>query len=197
MAPEGACLVLCQADALPGGIGMLIKHAGSVRTTRIEETSATERRAMTELDSVEPIPLTRIALPELYRPGEAIVVKTPSGIACRGEPFDASCDATARHDRSGKTTRCELNCEGAHGMTVCHGAKAARMMSTLRADAAMRLAVEPVGGASPPASRIWRPMPPSWCAAVSRTTRCSPRAATTLPPPMPVSPSSRRGSRQR
>ena len=133
------------AVALLGSIDVLVNNAGGVRAGRLEETSEADLRAMIEVDLVAPILLTRAALPELRRAGEAMVVNIASGIAQMGVPFYAGyAAAKAGLARFGEAMRRELKGEGVHVMTVYPGATDTRMMSTSRADASMGFAVQPV-----------------------------------------------------
>lgn len=134
-----------RAVALLGGLDVLVNNAGGVRAGRLETMSEAELRAMIEVDLVAPILLTRLALPELRRAGEAMVVNIASGIAQMGVPFYAGyAAAKAGLARFGEAMRRELKGEGVHVMTVYPGATATRMMSTSRADASMGFAVQPV-----------------------------------------------------
>ncbi|HZH47338.1 MAG TPA: SDR family NAD(P)-dependent oxidoreductase [Roseococcus sp.] len=131
--------------SLLGGIDVLVNNAGGVRAGRLEDTSETELRAMIEVDLVAPMLLTRIALPELRRAGEAMVVNIASGIAQMGVPFYAGyAAAKGGLARFGEAMRRELKGEGVHVMTVYPGATDTRMMSSSRADASMGFAVQPV-----------------------------------------------------
>jgi uncharacterized oxidoreductase len=134
-----------RAVALLGGIDVLVNNAGGVRAGRLEDTSEAELRAMIEVDLVAPILLTRAALPELRRAGEAMVVNIASGIAQMGMPFYAGyAAAKGGLARFGEAMRRELKGEGVHVMTVYPGATATRMMSTSRADASLGFALQPV-----------------------------------------------------
>jgi short-subunit dehydrogenase len=131
--------------SLLGGIDVLVNNAGGVRAGRLEDTSEAELRAMIEVDLVAPMLLTRIALPELRRAGEAMVVNIASGIAQMGVPFYAGyAAAKGGLARFGEAMRRELKGEGVHVMTVYPGATDTRMMSSSRADASMGFAVQPV-----------------------------------------------------
>jgi short-subunit dehydrogenase len=134
-----------RAAALLGGLDVLVNNAGGVRAGRLEDTSEAELRAMIEVDLVAPILLTRAALPELRRAGDAMVVNIASGIAQMGVPFYAGyAAAKGGLARFGEAIRRELKGEGVHVMTVYPGATDTRMMSTSRADASMGFAVQPV-----------------------------------------------------
>ena len=134
-----------QAAALLGGLDVLVNNAGGVRAGRLEDTSEAELRAMVEVNLVAPILLTRAALPELRRTGEAMVVNIASGIAQMGVPFYAGyAAAKGGLARFGEAMRRELKGEGVHVVTVYPGATDTRMMSTSRADASMGFAVQPV-----------------------------------------------------
>jgi short-subunit dehydrogenase len=134
-----------QAVALLGGLDVLVNNAGGVRAGRLENTSEAELRAMIEVDLVAPILLTRAALPELRRAGEAMIVNIASGIAQMGVPFYAGyAAAKGGLARFGEAMRRELKGEGVHVMTVYPGATDTRMMSTSRADASMGFAAQPV-----------------------------------------------------
>ena len=138
-----------RAVALLGGIDVLVNNAGGVRAGRLENTSEAELRAMIEVDLVAPILLTRAALPELRRAGEApegaMVVNIASGIAQMGVPFYAGyAAAKGGLARFGEAMRRELKGEGVHVMTVYPGATDTRMMSSSRADAGMGFALQPV-----------------------------------------------------
>jgi short-subunit dehydrogenase len=131
--------------ALLGGLDVLVNNAGGVRAGRLEDTSETELRAMIEVDLVAPILLTRAALPQLRRAGEAMIVNIASGIAQMGVPFYAGyAAAKGGLARFGEAMRRELKGEGVHVMTVYPGATATRMMATSRADASMGFAAQPV-----------------------------------------------------
>ena len=134
-----------RAVALLGGLDVLVNNAGGVRAGRLENTSEAELRAMIEVDLVAPILLTRAALPELRRAGEAMVVNLASGIAQMGGPFYAGyAAAKGGLARFGEAMRRELKGEGVHVMTVYPGATDTRMMSSSRADAGMGFALQPV-----------------------------------------------------
>ncbi len=134
-----------RAAALLGGLDVLVNNAGGVRAGRLEDTSEAELRAMIEVDLVAPILLTRAALPELRRAGDAMVVNIASGIAQMGVPVYAGyAAAKGGLARFGEAIRRELKGEGVHVMTVYPGATDTRMMSTSRADASMGFAVQPV-----------------------------------------------------
>jgi short-subunit dehydrogenase len=137
--------LLRQAVALLGGLDLLVNNAGGVRAGRLEETSEAELRAMIEVDLLAPMLLTRAALPELRRSGDAMVVNIASGIAQMGVPFYAGyAAAKGGLARFGEAMRRELKGEGVHVLTVYPGATDTRMMSTSRADASMGFAVQPV-----------------------------------------------------
>jgi short-subunit dehydrogenase len=134
-----------QAVGLLGGLDILVNNAGGVRAGRLEDTSEAELRTMIEVDLIAPILLTRAALPELRRAGEAMVVNIASGIAQMGVPFYAGyAAAKGGLARFGEAMRRELKGEGVHVMTVYPGATDTRMMSSSRADASMGFAVQPV-----------------------------------------------------
>jgi short-subunit dehydrogenase len=134
-----------QAVARLGGIEVLVNNAGGVRAGRLEDMSEAELRAIIEVDLLAPILLTRAALPELRRAGEAMVVNIASGIAQMGVPFYAGyAAAKAGLARFGEAMRRELKGEGVHVMTVYPGATDTRMMSSSRADASMGFALQPV-----------------------------------------------------
>ncbi len=134
-----------QAVGLLGGLDILVNNAGGVRAGKLEDTSEAELRTMIEVDLIAPILLTRAALPELRRAGEAMVVNIASGIAQMGVPFYAGyAAAKGGLARFGEAMRRELKGEGVHVMTVYPGATDTRMMSSSRADASMGFAVQPV-----------------------------------------------------
>ncbi len=134
-----------QAVGLLGGLDILVNNADGVRAGRLEDTSEAELRTMIEVDPIAPILLTRAALPELRRAGEAMVVNIASGIAQMGVPFYAGyAAAKGGLARFGEAMRRELKGEGVHVMTVYPGATDTRMMSSSRADASMGFAVQPV-----------------------------------------------------
>jgi short-subunit dehydrogenase len=142
---EARDALVSRTVSLLGGIDVLVNNAGGVRAGRLEDTSEAELRAMIEVDLVAPMLLTRIALPELRRAGEAMVVNIASGIAQMGVPFYAGyAAAKGGLARFGEAMRRELKGEGVHVMTVYPGATDTRMMSSSRADASMGFAVQPV-----------------------------------------------------
>jgi uncharacterized oxidoreductase len=134
-----------QVAALLGGLDVLVNNAGGVRAGRLEDTTEAELRAMIEVDLIAPILLTRAALPELRRAGDAMIVNIASGIAQMGVPFYAGyAAAKGGLARFGEAMRRELKGEGVHVMTVFPGATDTRMMATNRANASMGFALQPV-----------------------------------------------------
>lgn len=131
---EGREATLRAAVDCLGGLDILVNNAGGVRAGRLERTSEEEILAMIAVDLTAPILLTRAALPELRRSGDAVVVNVTSGIALVGVPFYATYAAVkAGLAHFGEALRRELKGEGIHVLTAYPTGTDTPMMRTNRA----------------------------------------------------------------
>ncbi len=130
----GRAATLKAAVGAMGGLDGLINNAGAVRASPLEETSEAEIRTMIDVDLLAPILLTRAALPELRRSGDAIVVNISSSMGLVAMPFYTTYAAVkAGISHFGKSLRRELNGEGIRVMTVYPGATDTPMMQSSNA----------------------------------------------------------------
>lgn len=141
---EGRAATLEQAVAALGGLDILVNNAGGVRAGRLENTDEAELQAMIDVDLTAPILLTRAALPELRKSGDAMVVNISSGIALIGAPFYATYAAVKAGVASfGESLRRELKGEGIHVLTAYPGGTDTPMMKSNRAGPELGFSREP------------------------------------------------------
>jgi uncharacterized oxidoreductase len=141
---EGRAATLEQALVALGGFDILVNNAGGVRAGRLENTDEADLQTMIDVDLTAPILLTRAALPELRKSGDAMVVNVSSGIALVGAPFYATYAAVkAGIAHFGEALRRELKGEGIHVLTVYPGATDTPMMKSNRAGSELGFSREP------------------------------------------------------
>jgi len=141
---EGRAATLEQALTALGGLDILVNNAGGVRAGRLENTGEAELKSMIDVGLTAPILLTRAALPELRKSGNAIVVNVSSGIALVGAPFYATYAAVkAGLAHFGEALRRELKGEGVHVLTVYPGGTDTPMMKSNRAGPELGFSREP------------------------------------------------------
>jgi uncharacterized oxidoreductase len=132
--PADRDAMLSFAISQMGGLDVLVNNAGGVRAGRLENITEEEITAMIEVDLLAPILLTRKALPELRKCGNALVLNISSSAALLGVPFYGTyAAAKAGLARFGEGLRRELKGEGVHVMTVYPVATDTPMMASSEA----------------------------------------------------------------
>jgi NAD(P)-dependent dehydrogenase (short-subunit alcohol dehydrogenase family) len=141
---QGRTATLGQTLAALGGLDILVNNAGGVRAGRLENVSEAELLAMIDVGLTAPILLTRAALPELRKSGDAMVINVSSSIAQLGAPFYATYAAVkAGLAHFGEALRRELKGEGVHVLTVYPAATDTPMMRSNRAGPELGFTREP------------------------------------------------------
>jgi len=134
--PTSHRTILDSTLSLFGSVDGLINNAGNVRAGRLESYSDEDIFAQVDLNLVAPILLTRAALPDLKRSGDAIIVNVSSGVVLVGVPFYSVYSAVKSGLAAfGDSLRRELLGEGVHVLTVYPGATDTAMMESNRAGA--------------------------------------------------------------
>lgn len=136
--------VLRAAVARFGGLDVLVNNAGCVSAGRLDRIDAADIEAMLRVNLVAPILLTRAALPELRRSGDAAIVNLSSTVALVGSAFYATyCATKAGLALFGEALRRELYGEGIHILTVYPNATSTPMMATTTAGPELGFTYEP------------------------------------------------------
>jgi uncharacterized oxidoreductase len=134
--PTSHRTILDKTLSLFGSIDGLINNAGNVRAGRLESISDEDIYAQVDLNLVAPILLTRAALSDLKRSGDAVIVNVSSGVALVGVPFYSVYAAVKSGLAAfGESLHRELLGEGVHVLTVYPGATDTPMMDSNRAGA--------------------------------------------------------------
>lgn len=127
-----------------GGLDLLVNNAGAVRAGRLETFPDEDVQALIAVNLTAPILLTREALPELRRSGDAVIVNVASAIALVGIPFYAVYAAVkAGIANFSEALNRELLGEGVRVMTVYPGATDTPMMESSKAGPELGFAAEP------------------------------------------------------